>query len=336
MTIILVVVLFVLMIFPHELGHFVAAKACGVQVNEFAFGMGPAIFSRQGKETLYSIRLIPLGGYCAMEGEDEKSESDNERAFNNKSWWQKIIILAAGAFMNIVIAAVLLSVVAGISGTPTATVGNVQKDMPAYEAGLRAGDEVVCINGKSVKTWQDIIKELNSEDAGKSIEITVSRDGKNMECTVVPQFNEEQQRYLVGIESKLDHNPLLAVKNGCVMTKEMTGAIFDALKQLFASRDFAENVSGPVGIVSMVSDTSTYGIMYFMYLVALISINVALFNLLPFPALDGGRILFVFIRLITGKAITDEMEGKVHALGMALLLGLFVFATWNDIVRLLK
>lgn len=238
--------------------------------------------------------------------------------------------------MNILIAIILLSIVTGIIGVPTTTLEKTHEGTPAYEAGIRGGDEIIAVNSQNVDNWQDILAEINKQEAGTQFDITVLRDNQRLDYPVTPKFDEQQKRYLVGIESKLNHNPLMALKNGITMTWEMIGAIFDALKQLFSSKDFVQNVSGPVGIVNMVSDTNTYGVLYFIYLVALISVNVALFNLLPLPALDGGRILFVFIRLITGKTITDEMEGKVHAIGMALLLGLFVFVTWNDIVRLLK
>lgn len=335
MTLILVIIMFGLMIFPHELGHFIAAKACGVQVNEFAFGMGPAIFQKQGKETLYSVRLIMVGGYCAMEGEDEKSETENERALNNKKWWQKLIIMAAGAAMNILIAVIIYSVLVGISGMPTTTLEKTIEGSPAYEAGIKGGDEIVAVENERTKSWQDVIEKISTVKEGEAVSITVSRDGKELEKSIVPVYDKETERYMVGINSKLDHNPILAVKNGAIITCRMTGSIFDALANIFKSGNFRDSVSGPVGIISAVNDTSDYGFLYYMNLVGLISINLALFNLLPLPALDGGRILFIFIRMITGKAITDEMEGRIHSIGFMLIIAFAIFVTWNDIVRLL-
>lgn len=335
LTVILMVVLFVFLIFPHELGHFIAAKACNVKVNEFAFGMGPAIFKKQGKETIYSIRAIPLGGYCAMEGEDTEDSGDDPRAFNNKKWWQKIIILLAGAGMNILIAIIGMTLVAGIGGVITNTLESVTEGGPAYEAGIQAGDKVVAIEDVRTDSWYDVVDNLDREMVdGGPIRVTVKRGGEETTYTVTPQKGDDGN-YKIGIEAKLDHNPALAVKNGVVSTFELTKALFGSLKELFKSKDALDQVSGPIGMAQIVSETSSYGGLFFVYLVAVISLNLAIFNLLPLPALDGGRIIFVFIRLITGKTISDSMEGKVHAVGMALLIALAVIIAGNDIFKLL-
>ena len=335
MIVIYVILLFVLMIFPHELGHFIAAKACRVQVNEFAFGMGPALFKKQGKETLYSIRAVPLGGYCAMEGEDTDESSDNPKAFNNKKWWQKIIILISGAGMNVLIAVLALTAISAVYGMTTTVIDEVTDGSPAMEAGIEAGDEVIAVGGDEVENWNDVGAYIaeNTDSDGK-VDITVSGDSGERTVTVTPE--ETDGRLTVGITCQVSHNVFKAVANGASGAWNMTVMMVDAFKQLFASGDFVNQVSGPVGIVSAVSETSTYGGIYYVYLVALISLNLAIINLLPFPALDGGRIIFVIIRLITGKAITDKMEGTVHMIGMMCLLGLFVFVTYNDIVRLFQ
>lgn len=335
MTVIYVILLFVLMIFPHELGHFIAAKACRVQVNEFAFGMGPALFKKQGRETLYSVRAVPVGGYCAMEGEDMEEASDNPRAFNNKKWWQKIIILVAGAAMNVLIAVLALTIISAVYGMTTTVIEEVSGGSPAMEAGIEAGDEVIAVGGERVESWSDVGTYIaeNIESDG-SVDITVAGDSGERTVTVLPE--ETDGRLTVGITCKVSHNVFRAIVNGASGAWDMTVMMVDAFKQLFASGDFVNQVSGPVGIVSAVSETTTYGGVYYVYLVALISLNLAFINLLPFPALDGGRIIFVIIRLITGKAITDKMEGTVHMIGMMCLLGLFVFVTWNDITRLFQ
>ncbi len=335
MTVIYVILLFVLMIFPHELGHFIAAKACRVQVNEFAFGMGPALFKKQGRETLYSVRAVPVGGYCAMEGEDTEEASDNPRAFNNKKWWQKIIILVAGAAMNVLIAVLALTIISAVYGMTTTVIEEVSGGSPAMEAGIEAGDEVIAVGGERVESWSDVGTYIaeNIESDG-SVDITVAGDSGERTVTVLPE--ETDGRLTVGITCKVSHNVFRAIVNGATGAWDMTVMMVDAFKQLFASGDFVNQVSGPVGIVSAVSETTTYGGVYYVYLVALISLNLAFINLLPFPALDGGRIIFVIIRLITGKAITDKMEGTVHMIGMMCLLGLFVFVTWNDITRLFQ
>lgn len=332
MTLIYALILFVLLIFPHELGHFIAAKSVGVKVNEFAFGMGPAIFKRQWGETQYSVRLVPLGGYCAMEGENE--ESDNSRAFNNKPGWPKILVLLAGSAMNVLIAVLALSIVFGYIGTATTTIDEVQPDTPAYEAGLLSGDRILEAGGNKIEHWNDLSTAVSSSFGDeKEVEITVERDGNEKSFTVIPE-KAEDGRYIIGITSKVSHSVFAAAENGFKGTWDMTKALFSMLGQLVSGGVSADEISGPVGIVTMAGETGRYGAVYFGYLVALISLNLALMNLLPLPALDGGRILFVFIRKITGKMISDDLEGKIHGAGMIFLLGLMIFVTWNDIARL--
>ncbi|MBR3755990.1 MAG: RIP metalloprotease RseP [Firmicutes bacterium] len=329
MTAIYAMILFVLLIFPHELGHFIVAKAVGVKVNEFAFGMGPALFQKQGEETLYSIRLIPIGGYCAMEGENE--ESDNPRSFNNKPGWAKITVLAAGAAMNVLIAILALTIVAGVVGNPTTTIEKVEPDSPAYVSGLLPDDTIVAIDDRQIKDWKDVGAAIAASP--DQVKVTVERDGQSENLQITPK-QADDGRYIIGITAKVSHNPVTAAVNGVKSTWNMTIMMFQSLYMLVSGDVPASDIAGPVGIVSMVSDTTSYGWYYFVTLVALMSINLAILNLLPFPALDGGRILFVFIRKITGKMISDDLEGRIHMIGMLLLLALMIFATWNDIVRL--
>lgn len=336
MTVIYVIFLFVLMIFPHELGHFIAARFCKVQVNEFAFGMGPAIYQRQGRETLYSVRLVPVGGYCAMEGEDTDEASDNPRAFNNKRWWQKIIILVAGAAMNVLIAILALTIISAAYGMSTTVIDQVTEDSPAMEAGIEPGDRILSIDGEEVEEWTDVAILIAAGAAEDGvIDITVDRDSGETTVTVTPE-EEEDGRLVIGVTCRVTHNIFKAAANGAYGAWSMTVMMIDTIRDMFSSGELMEQVSGPVGIVSAVSETSTYGGVYYIYLVALISLNLALINLLPLPALDGGRIIFVIIRLITGKAITDKMEGTIHMIGMICLLGLFIFITCNDITRLFQ
>ena len=336
MTILLMVVLFVLLIFPHELGHFIAARACNVQVNEFSFGMGPVILKKQGKETQYSIRAVPIGGFCAMEGEDTEEAGDNPRAFNNKKWWQKIIILLAGAAMNIFIAFVVMTFVSGIGGIVTNRLAGVTPGGPAELAGIRAGDVIVAVEEAETETWGAVVTALdNSSKDGGPISITVDREGEKIVFSMTPVLNDEGRR-IVGIEAEISHSPGIALKSGAKATLEMFTAIFGAFRDLLHSENVLEQVSGPVGIAQAVGETTSYGFMYFLYLVAMISVNLAIFNLLPFPALDGGRIIFVIIRAITGKAISDKAEAIVHAVGMGALILLAIIVTGSDILKLFK
>lgn len=329
MTIVYAIILFVIMIFPHELGHFMVAKAVGVKVNEFAFGMGPVLLKRQKGETQYSIRLVPIGGFCAMEGENE--ESDNSRAFNNKPMWAKISVLAAGSAMNVLITVLVLSIMMGYVGSATTTINEVMENSPAYEAGVKTGDKILSINGAEIESWSDLTEEVGKSE--KNLTIVVERNGQKQVLQATPEKNEEG-RYVVGIMPEVSHNVFTAIKEGGKASWNMLTTLFDMLGQLFTGKVPASELAGPVGIVTMVSETNTYGIWYFGSLVALMSLNLALLNLLPFPALDGGRIVLVVVRKLTGKMISDELEGKIHAVGMILLFGLMIFATWNDITRL--
>ena len=329
MTAIYAIILFVLLIFPHELGHFLVAKAVGVKVNEFAFGMGPALFQKEKGETLYSIRLIPIGGYCAMEGENE--ESDNPRSFNNKPGWAKISVLVAGAAMNLLIAVLALTIVSAVAGSATTTIDMVEEGGPAYVAGIDAGDKILSVNDSDIKNWNQVGDAIAASP--EKVTFTVERDGESVTMDVMPKQTEDG-RYIVGITAKVSHNPGKALINGVKSTWNMTVVMLQSLYMLISGDVPASDIAGPVGIVSMVGDTTSYGWYYFVSLVALMSINLAMINLLPFPALDGGRILFVIIRKITGKMISDDLEGKIHMIGMMLLFALMIFATWNDIVRL--
>ena len=331
MTIIYAIVIFLLLIFIHEFGHFIAAKACDVKVNEFSLGMGPELWSRQGEETKYSLRAIPIGGYCAMEGEDE--DSDHERALNKKNGWQKFLVFVAGATMNVVLAVIIMIAIALYSGAATTTLDSVEEGLPAAQAGLLAGDQIVAIDGEKMGSWEEITNVI-SNTKKESLEVTVLRDDEELTYTVPVGYNEEEHRNILGIMTRAEHNPGSAVVRGCQGTWAMGVAMVDVLGQLFTGKVSTKELSGPVGIVSIVNEQSKLGFIYVAYLTALISLNLAIINLLPFPALDGGRILFLIIRKITGKAVTDEMEARFHFVGIVLLLALMVYVTFNDIGRL--
>lgn len=330
MTLIYAVIIFCLLIFVHEFGHFITAKMCGIKVNEFAIGMGPAFFKRQKGETLYSLRAFPIGGFCAMEGEDEDSE--DERAFNNQPAWQRAIVLAAGSLMNLLTAVILMIIIAFYMGQATTTIDIVQDDSPAYEAGIMAGDEILAINETEIKQWEDLQAIVGGHE-NEALDVRVLRDGAEQVITVIPQYDEESGRSLMGVSPVMAHNGIASIKTGVENTWEMTVMMYDLIGQLFTGDVSAKELSGPVGIVYVVNDSAKMGLIYVVYLAALLSLNLAVINLLPFPALDGGRLLFLVIRKITGKRVTDEMEGKIHFIGIMLLLLLMVYVTWNDIIR---
>lgn len=330
MTIIYAIIIFCLLIFVHELGHFIAAKLCGVKVNAFAIGMGPAFWKRQKGETEYSLRIFPIGGFCAMEGEDE--ESEDARAFNKKPAWQRAIVLAAGSFMNLLTAIVLMIIIAFWQGEATNTIETVIDGSPAFEAGIEAGDEVLFIDETKIEEWSDLQSAVG-ENQGEPVQVTVLRDGQELEFSAVPEYDEQAGRSKIGIAPEMKRNPVTAVGRGVQSTWDMTVMMYDIIVKLFTGDVSAKELSGPVGIVYVVNDSAKAGIIYVVYLAALLSLNLAVMNLLPFPALDGGRLLFLLIRKVTGKRVTDEMEGKIHFVGIMLLFALMIYVTWNDIVR---
>ena len=340
-TAILAIILFCIMIFPHEPGHFIAARRVGVKVNEFAFGMGPAIWKKQGRETLYSIRLLPVGGFCAMEGEDgDSGDSADPRAFGNKKPWQKIVVLAAGSFMNIICAILIMSLIIGIMGFTTTVIGEVAADMPAQAAGMISGDKLLQIDDTQIVQWADVSKAIQAS-GGDAMEVTFERNNEVKTVSVVPQLKDgvdaqgnPVQGYALGVTCKISHNPFMAVVDGAQSTWNMVKMMFSALGQLFSGEAGVDELSGPVGMISMVSQTEEYGFWYYGFLTALICVNLAIINMLPLPALDGGRIIFVIYTMITGKTVSEKVEGTIHMVGMALLLALMVFVTMNDITRI--
>lgn len=329
MTIVYAIIIFCLLIFVHEFGHFIVAKAVGIRVNEFALGMGPLLFHFTKGETEYSLRALPIGGYCKMEGEDE--ESEDVAAFNNKPFWAKALVVAAGSVMNLLLAVIILAMIFFAVGTPTNSIKDVAPDNPAYIAGLKSGDEIISIDGKAIEEWQDITEAITSSKRD-TIAITVDRDGQQLSFESGVAIAEDGRR-VIGITPAYAKNPVKAVALGAQSTVEMGVKMVEVIGQLFTGEVSTKSLTGPVGIVYIVGDTAKMGITYLAQLTALISLNLAIVNLLPFPALDGGRLLFMVIRLFTGKAISDETEGKIHFVGILLLFGLMIYITFQDVGR---
>ncbi len=342
-TAILAILLFCVMIFSHELGHFIAAKRCGVRVNEFAFGMGPVIWKKQRGETLHSIRLLPIGGFCAMEGEDE--ESEDERAFGNKKPWQKIVILAAGSLMNVLCAIIIMCIVVGVRGFATTTIGQITGGSAAEASGLAVGDKIISITTTQetyeIDQWADVSEAMNSVTSGDGITIGYERGGSSYTVDANPTLSEGVDSqgntvnyYVLGISCKISHSPFKALVAGTQSTWAMTKMMFAALLQLFTGEASPDELTGPVGMVQMVSKTTEYGFWYYGFLTALICLNLAVINMLPLPALDGGRIIFVLYSALTGKQVSEKVEGTIHLAGLALLMLLMIYVTFNDVERI--
>lgn len=292
--------------------------------------MGPLLFKHQGKETLYSIRLLPIGGFCAMEGEDE--ESENERAFNNKGVGARALIVAAGAVMNILLAVLILSVIAGYVGVATTELDDVIVGKPAYQAGIRPGDEILKVNGEKVHFFVEARTLI--QQSQETVDLVVRRGNEKIYATIPVELGEDGYP-LIGIEAKVTKNPLTALHYGTVATVDMGKSMIEFLGQLFTGKSSVNELTGPVGIVNAIGQQARYGFIYVANLAALISLNLGIMNMLPLPALDGGRLLFIVINAVTGKAVSDEIEGKIHFVGLMLLFALMAYVLLQDVGRLM-
>ena len=329
MMIVYAILIFCLLIFVHELGHFISAKSVGIKVNEFALGMGPLLLHFKKGDTEYSLRAFPIGGYCKMEGEDE--ESPDSSAFNNKTFPAKALVVIAGSAMNLLLAIVILSAVIYSAGIPTSVIKDLSPDMPAMKAGLLPGDKIVQIDDKTIIEWTDITEAISS--GGEStVSVTVERN-KEIRTFVIDVAKAEDGRRIIGITPEFAKHPLKAMVYGTQSTFEMGGEMIKIIGQLITGEVSTENLTGPVGIVYIVGDTAKRGVIYLAQLTAFISLNLAIVNMLPFPALDGGRLLFLVIRKFTGRTISDETEGKIHFVGLMLLFGLMIYITFQDVGR---
>ncbi len=340
-TVLFALLMFSAIIFVHELGHFVTARMFGVTVHEFALGMGPKVFSTVKGDTKYSLRIIPIGGFCSMEGEDEKS--DDPGAFSSKKWWKKLIILAAGAAMNVVLGFVITTAFVGINTAnagilSSTTVDSVLETSPLYGF-LQTGDRVCEINGKNIHIKRDVDMAM-MQSRGAECEITIKRNGKYLTKKFVPmkaQYQDGTPAFMIGFSAAPKKNMLLGILHeGFFQTIAMGGIVFESLGMLIGGEAGLSDMSGPVGVVdAMNTQAQSGGFLALLYLAGFISVNIGIMNLLPIPALDGGRIFFVIIEAIRRKPIPPEKEGVVHFVGLVLLMGLMVFATWNDIIRLI-
>ena len=351
-SILFAILLFSLLIFVHELGHFVAAKLSGVRVNEFSMFMGPAIFKKQKGETLYAIRCIPIGGYCAMEGEDE--DTDDPHSFQKAAWWKRLIILVAGSAMNLVTGFLLLTLVFSFSKGYTQPV--IVEAEPGCtvvsEDGLHIGDRFIKIDGSGVYTSSDVSMLLSLGDGTYDIE--VERDGKTVQLQdflmethpfLNTETGEEEVRYgfTFGYE---DASFFGLLDYTCDNAVSIVQSVWLSLKMIFTGRAGLQDMSGPVGIVQIMSDTAeasgsigaaTLNMLYFG---GFIAINLAVMNLLPVPALDGGRcvglLLTTAVEKITRKKLNPKIEGYIHAGGMILLLTLMAIIMFKDIIFIFK
>ena len=342
--ILMAILFFGVIIGLHELGHFLSAKLFGVKVNEFSLGMGPAIFKKQKGETKYALRLLPIGGYVSMEGEDDAS--DDERAFCNKKWWKKFIIVVAGAVMNLVLGFIFVIILTSMDTLiGTTQIHSFYENATSAQYGLEAGDTIKEINGTNIYSSRDISYALQRDEDG-IYDFTVERNGSKVE---IPDVHFETKPgenghntivfdfVIVGIEK----TPLNVLSTAVLDTVSTARLVWLTLFDLVTGHYGLNDISGPVGTVSIIAETTSQavatgaGFDTVIYIMALISINIGVFNLLPIPALDGGRLFFIIIEAIRKKPIPAKYEGYIHAAGFALLLLLMVIITFNDIKNLI-
>ena len=347
MSILFAILLFSFLIFIHELGHFVAAKLSGVQVNEFSMFMGPAIWKKQIGETLYAVRCFPIGGYCAMEGED--TDTDNPRSFQKAAWWKRFIILVAGAAMNFIVGVLIVAVVLFWQPRYATTQLTYVEDWSYVggEQGLQAGDTIVEFNGNKIRVYQDFTLATMLLPDG-NYDIVVERDGNLVTLENVPmirqlaQYEDGTQAMLYGISFGVADTTADSVPGRIwPTTMNYVKSVIVSLKMLFTGQAGIQDVGGPVKIVQMMSEvaeasgSTEYAIMNLLDFGAMIAINLAVMNLLPFPALDGGRVvgllLTTSVEAITRKKINPKIEGYIHGAGMILLLVLMGVIMLKDI-----
>lgn len=380
-TAIVTIVMFLVMVSLHEFGHFIIAKSLNFKILEYAIGFGPAIFKKQKGETLYAIRVIPLGGFCKFDGEDE--ESDDPRSFTNQAVWKRILVVAAGGIFNIILGFIIFMIMLpSLSPMLTNEVESVVAHSYIEDSGIQPGDEIVALNGKNVDFYNDIT--LYREDMSPDTEniVTIKRDGEKIDVPVmltkqeitiaykdeyieytssingfpevqhinysesVPKVaekvgtEENSVQYIIGFTPKSEEITFGNIWGyAWCETKFVVKLVYSSLWGLVTGKVGMDQMSGPVGIVTAVNDAvnqANDSWLYVLNLTAILAINLGVFNLLPLPALDGGRLLFMIIELIRRKPIPPDKEGIVHAIGMLLLFALIIFVSFQDIMKLIS
>ena len=343
-TLLLLVVILGIIISVHEFGHFIAAKKCGVHVDEFSLGMGPLIYQYKPKnsETTYSLRCIPIGGYVAMaEKYDKESKIKKNKVLENKGFWANFWVFINGVVFNFLLAILLFFILGLFQGRPqeNTIVQYIAEDYPAISTDIEIGDEIIKVNGEEVETYYDFNVEVNAKEAKEEYTLTVKKqDGTIKDIKMKPVIEEidgvEYRRFGIGFSTKYEKGFLNALIYSVEGTIDTIIKIWETLVMLVVGDIGADNLSGPVGMYSVIDTIKSQGIMNVIYMIAYLSINVGVINLLPIPVFDGGRLFILIIEKITKKKTSEKLEGILNMIGFGLMLLLMIFVTFNDIIRL--
>ena len=338
LTILACIFVFGILVTVHEFGHFITAKLTGMKVEEFSIGFGPTIYQQQEGETLYSLRMLPLGGYNKIAGMDPDDPEDPERGFNSKPVSSRMLVILAGSLMNILLPVVIffgLFLAFGMDVPENKPVlGQIIEGYPAEQSGLKEGDRILSINGKPVHEWLDIRK--NIADSGmQPIPFEIQRDKEKLTITVTPGVNPETGKPFIGVVSSLKNvrlTPGQAAVASVTATKNIIKNMYASLYHMVTGKTKAE-FSGPVGVAKMAGEVAHKGFDRLMQFTAMLSLNLAIINLLPLPALDGGHFLILLIEAVTGHKLGKTAMQNIQKVGVAMILALTIFATFKDLTR---
>ena len=361
LTIVSFILIFTVVVVSHEFGHYLIARLNGIKVNEFSIGMGPALFKKKGKMTSFVIRLLPIGGACIFEGEDgvvslpaegeegreaEVKKDLQAKNFNDAPVWARIASVFAGPIFNIILAYLLALFIVWFCGADLTTVADVMTGYPAEAAGIRGGDVITKIDGHTTHLWREVMV-YSYMNSGTEMKIEYLRDGQKYETILTPMYSEEDSRHYIGFKGGADYikcNNLKVFKYSWYEVRYWLVATVQSLKYMVTGHAKLDDLAGPVGVANIIDDTieetAPMGgftvLLNMMNIAVLLSVNLGVLNLLPVPALDGGRLIFLFFEAASGRKIPPEKEGIVHLIGFVLLMILMIAVLFNDIGRFFR
>lgn len=337
LTILAAIVLFGVLITVHELGHFLAAKGTGMLVTEFSIGFGPKLFQKKAGETLYSLRLCPLGGYNRIAGM-EPGEAVTPRGFNGRPLWARMLVILAGPCMNFLLTFLILFGVFAFKGmaipVDEPVVGGLMEGYPGAEAGLQIGDRLVSINGQVLSHWNEINGLVQANGPTES-RLVIQRQGNRQELRLQPRYDGESKRFLIGVRPRIEHKSLSvgeSLKTAALSVIRITGAMVDGLRRMVTGKVNAE-IAGPIGVAHMAGDVAAQGAIPYLEFMAFLSLNLAVLNLVPIPALDGGQFLVLVVEGILGHALAPRAKEIIQMIGVACIIALTIFATMHDLLQ---